>query len=427
MNVKKTNAKIIISLMLSAIMLLGLAVPALADVNPKGIKLLNDSGDFTLKEGKALQLKVEILPGDADQLVVYSSSNKSIADVDENGLITSNKTGSAIITATTSNKLTAKCTIKVIKEVLPAALSVEKNSIVMDVGDSKKLDVKVSPDNSTDKLLKYKSSKTSVVTVNADGNMVAKKKGDAKITVTTINGISISCSVKVVAKGTPVSMELNHADLTLAIMQSAQLIPQYPEGTANTKTTYSSSDKSVAVVDKYGYITGKGQGSATITIKADNGISKSVPVTVTSELMNGVLGDTAPEVTVNDISNIKKEVIRLVNAERKKAGLSALSTHSSLQKAADIRAEEIVKKMSHTRPDGSKWSTAITAQGIKYSVVAENIAAGQATAEQVVNSWMGSEGHRANILNKSVKYIAVGYCYEPNSAYMHFWSQLFLG
>lgn len=427
MKIKKNNAKIIISLVLSAIMLLGITVPVLAAVNPKGIKLLNNSDDYTLKEGKTLQLKVEILPEDSDQLVTYSSSNKAVAEIDENGLITAKKAGSAIITAATSNKLTAKCTIKIIKEVLPSSLSSDQNSLILAAGDSKKLDVKVTPANSTDKLLKFKSSKTSVITVDADGNLLAKKKGDAKITITSVNGISIICSVIVVAKGTPVSMELNHTDVTLGIMQSAQVIPTYPEGTSNTKTTYSTSNKKVATVDKYGYITGKGEGSATITAKASNGITKTISVTVTSEVINGVKGDTAPEVTVNDISNIVKEVIRLVNVERKKAGLSSLSTHSSLQKAADIRAEEIVKKMSHTRPDGSKWSTAIAAQGIKYSVVAENIAAGQATAEQVVNSWMGSEGHRANILNKSVKYIAVGYYYEPTSAYKHFWSQLFLG
>ncbi len=117
------------------------------------------------------------------------------------------------------------------------------------------------------------------------------------------------------------------------------------------------------------------------------------------------------------------QVVSLVNAERAKAGLSALTVDSSLQAAADVRAREIETSFSHTRPDGTSFATAIKAQGITYRTAGENIAYGQRTPEEVVNAWMNSEGHRANILNAGYTKIGVGY--YQNSRGVNYWSQEF--
>ena len=130
--------------------------------------------------------------------------------------------------------------------------------------------------------------------------------------------------------------------------------------------------------------------------------------------------DTADEGSVHPYIN---EVLKLVNEERAKAGLSELKLDAAVTAAANVRAKEIKQSFSHTRPDGSSFSTALTEQGAAYRGSGENIAWGQKTPEQVMNAWMNSDGHRANILNKSFTNLGVGY-YLDESGTAH-WVQLF--
>lgn len=121
------------------------------------------------------------------------------------------------------------------------------------------------------------------------------------------------------------------------------------------------------------------------------------------------------------------EVIRLVNVERKKAGLSELKKNTTLCTAANVRANEIVKLFSHDRPDGTSCFTVLSQYNIDNMTAGENIAAGQRTPEEVVTSWMNSPGHRANILNGSFKEIGIGSVYFSDSDYNYYWVQLFIG
>lgn len=118
-----------------------------------------------------------------------------------------------------------------------------------------------------------------------------------------------------------------------------------------------------------------------------------------------------------------KQVLKLVNAERKKAGLTELTWDDTVATAAMTRSTEIEKSFSHTRPDGRNFGTAITDLGITYRGAGENIAWGQKTPEAVMNAWMNSEGHRANILNPNFKKLGVGY--RTNSQGTPYWTQLF--
>lgn len=116
------------------------------------------------------------------------------------------------------------------------------------------------------------------------------------------------------------------------------------------------------------------------------------------------------------------EVVRLVNIERAKEGLDALTVDTAVQSAAQVRAQETVMSFSHTRPDGRSCYTALDEAGATYSGAGENIAYGQETPEEVVDTWMNSPGHRANILNSSYTHIGVG-CYDNGGTY--YWSQFF--
>lgn len=129
--------------------------------------------------------------------------------------------------------------------------------------------------------------------------------------------------------------------------------------------------------------------------------------------------DDASKFSVHDVA---QQVLALVNEERRKAGVAPLTLSAELQSAAAIRAEEITRRFSHTRPDGSKFSTVIP--NGKYTM-GENIAAGKNTAAKVVQQWMNSPGHRANILRSDYTELGVGYVYKENSQYMHYWVQIF--
>lgn len=117
-----------------------------------------------------------------------------------------------------------------------------------------------------------------------------------------------------------------------------------------------------------------------------------------------------------------EQVVDLVNAERAKVNLPALTMSEELNNAAQIRAVETTKSFSHTRPNGSSFSSVLSENNISYRGAGENIAWGQKTPEAVVNAWMNSAGHRANILNKKFTTIGVGYHLNNGKPY---WTQLF--
>ena len=136
-----------------------------------------------------------------------------------------------------------------------------------------------------------------------------------------------------------------------------------------------------------------------------------------------------PGTTASTPEELAAEVVRLVNVERSKEGLSPLGTFDSLTQAAQIRAPEVGVLFSHDRPDGTSCFTALDQTGAKKGAYTwgENIAAGNATAAETVAQWMNSPGHRANILNPKYTHIGVGYCYDAASTYRHNWVQMFVG
>lgn len=125
---------------------------------------------------------------------------------------------------------------------------------------------------------------------------------------------------------------------------------------------------------------------------------------------------TPTPVAGTNLGDLASQVVAQVNQEREKQGLGALRVDGELTRAAQVRAREIVERFSHTRPDGSAWST------VSGSAYGENIAMGQQTADKVMAAWMTSEGHRANILRAS--YGSIGVCAFVSNGVVH-WVQLF--
>lgn len=126
----------------------------------------------------------------------------------------------------------------------------------------------------------------------------------------------------------------------------------------------------------------------------------------------------------SDSSSYALEVLSLVNAERAKAGVGALKMDASAERAANIRAKEIQQTFSHTRPNGSGFNTALTEAGVNFRAYGENIAYGQNSPQEVMQVWMNSAGHRANILNGSFTSIGIGHTETGNG--VDYWTQLFI-
>lgn len=124
------------------------------------------------------------------------------------------------------------------------------------------------------------------------------------------------------------------------------------------------------------------------------------------------------------ITNYENEVVRLVNSERAKNGLSPLTQDWELSRVARFKSQDMKDNayFSHTSPIYGSPFDMIKNFGISYRTAGENIARGQATPQAVVNAWMNSSGHRANILNKSYKKIGVGYVSDGR-----YWTQMFIG
>ncbi|MFB6836816.1 CAP domain-containing protein [Streptomyces sp. NPDC056361] len=122
-------------------------------------------------------------------------------------------------------------------------------------------------------------------------------------------------------------------------------------------------------------------------------------------------------------SSAADQVIALVNAERAKAGCGPLTANATLTRAAQGHSDDMAARdfFDHTNPDGKGPGDRVTAAGYPWSTYGENIAMGQQTPEQVMDAWMNSSGHRANILNCDFKEIGIGI----HSSGGPYWTQVF--
>ena len=126
-------------------------------------------------------------------------------------------------------------------------------------------------------------------------------------------------------------------------------------------------------------------------------------------------------------SSMTSQVVNLVNSERAAQGLTALQKDSRLAALAQQKAEDMAKNQyfSHTSPTYGSAFDMLKAAGYNYKTAGENIAMGQKSAASVMDGWMHSSGHRANILHTSYEKIGVGYAVSADG--MPYWVQIFAG
>ncbi|WHY01661.1 SafA/ExsA family spore coat assembly protein [Neobacillus sp. DY30] len=137
-------------------------------------------------------------------------------------------------------------------------------------------------------------------------------------------------------------------------------------------------------------------------------------------------GDKVTIPSFDATKSIESQVVQLTNQERAKNGLKPLIQDWELSRVARYKSLDMRDKnyFSHTSPTYGSPFTMMKNFGISYRAAAENIAAGQTTAQGVVNAWMNSSGHRANIL--STRYTHIGVGYAQGGSQRHYWTQMFI-
>jgi uncharacterized YkwD family protein/spore coat assembly protein SafA len=175
------------------------------------------------------------------------------------------------------------------------------------------------------------------------------------------------------------------------------------------------------------YTVQKGDSLWKIAVKYQIGLSEIIAAN--PQIKNTSLIYQGQKITVPNIDDVKaqeNEVIRLVNVERTKRGLSALKTNWQVSRIARYKSKDMadLNYFSHySKTYGSPFDM-LENFGVKFSAAGENIASGQTTPSQVVTAWMNSPGHRSNILSLSYTQIGVGLA--KNKYGKTYWTQMFI-
>ena len=266
-----------------------------------GVKL--SQSEVTLNVGGSGTLYAYISPSTAtNQSVTWSSSDATVAKVDNRGNVTGVKAGTAVITVKTSDGgYTAKCTVKVqTQTVLPRSLTLDRTSLTLDVGNKTRLTATLSPSNVTNPNVSWKSENTAVAKVDASGMVTAVGVGTTRIIASAdANGTAAICvvSVKKLVKSISIS-----GSSTVSALSTIQLKATVSPSDANSNVTWSSSNTSIATVDQSGNVKGLKEGKVTISATATDGSGAvgTYQVTVTKAVVTYLmLGDSYVETGSN--------------------------------------------------------------------------------------------------------------------------------
>lgn len=240
---------------------------------PKSVKL--NKNDITFGIGEKYTLVTTVENGDISQ-VAFTTSDRKVATVDNNGKITAVGTGTATITANTYNGLKAKCKVTVKK--LADSIKLDKTSITLGVGEQYDFSSSI-PNGTAAYFRSYYSDNTAIATVQKSGGlMTAKTAGTTTIRCKLSSGREATC--KVTVKSAPSSVTLNYTTSTLKVGQSEAIKVTYNNNAYSFKNKWTSSNTYIATVNSDGKIYAKSLGSTTISYRTYNNKTASFKLTV---------------------------------------------------------------------------------------------------------------------------------------------------
>ena len=366
-------------------------------------KITLSNTSLTLTEGDSSQLTATVAPSNAtNKTVSWSSSDTSVAVVADDGSVTAKSAGTATITCSSANgAVKATCPVTVKAKVYPVTgVSLDRTSLTLTEGESSQLVATVSPSNATDKSVGWSSSNSSVAFVTSDGIVTAKGAGSATITCTTEDGAKkATCSVTVKNATVSVSsVSLDRTSLGLVGGTTGALKATVnPSNATNQGVTWSSNNTSVATVSSSGVVTAKAAGSATITVRTDDG-GKTATCTVT--VSNAIVAVTGVSVSPTSLSLTAGETYRLTpTVSPSNATNTAVSWSSSNTSVASVASDGTVT----AKAAGSATITCTTQDGSMKATCSVTVTAPGPTLsfipQKVINGMKGFE--------------AVSYVYQP--------------
>lgn len=256
-----------------------------------GITLNRTSGE--LKVTESLQLSATVMPANAyDKNILWSSSDPTVATVDNTGLVTASSEGNAVITATSvSNpEVTATSSITVIPTPV-SSIELSDSEIAIEVGQTSTLEANVLPSTATNKTVTWRSADNSIATVSEDGVITGVSLGTVNIYATAADGsnVTATCIVNVVPTiATGIDIDTPEST-SFKVGETIQLTATVIPGNATDKSVrWTSSDNSIAKVDTDGLVTAVKEG--TVRIKATNSadIEAEIELTVIPTLAESI-------------------------------------------------------------------------------------------------------------------------------------------
>ena len=259
----------ILTLLLAALLLIPLLAigSAQAAVTPAVVQLSQSSAVIDMAVGSRLTLSATVLPDGASQRVTWTSSNRRVATVSSSGVVTARARGTVTITAKArGTNVSASCTVTVVNSNLPDGISLGLNHVNMERFSTRQLTATVWPDN-VDTSVKWKSSRSSIVSVDKNGLLTAKKAGAATITCYSVKDktVKATLTVTVYQKATPRSLTMTPATEVMVRGDTLQLRATPTPSDASAYVTWRVSSKSRASITADGLLTAKQTGWVTVT------------------------------------------------------------------------------------------------------------------------------------------------------------------
>ena len=317
--------------------------PVEGEVVPVAEITLN-STSMELFIGNTGQLKATVLPNNATYKgLIWTSSDESVATVDQSGKVSALALGMADITAhSTDNKVLGVCEVAVIQKA--ESIVLDKAELEIYVGDEPTaLVATISPAEHTTKLLSWSSSRTYVATVDENGNVNAVSAGTTTIQVKALDGSGLSAQCVVTVYKHAESITLNKQAITVYKDKTYRLTATVTPSNSNKAVIWTSDNADIATVNESGTVTGVGPGTTTVTATTKDGsLTASCEVTVYQYVTSIVLNRTEIDMFVGD-----EPVALTATVSPSEYVNNSISWYSSNRNIAKVDSDGVITAVSN--------------------------------------------------------------------------------
>ncbi len=294
---------------------------------------------LSIVKGESKQLTATVLPEDAsNKNVTWTSSDTTIATVDEAGKVSTIAEGTVTITATSveNDQISNTSTIAVETSIVEVTeITITPSTFSLAIGGTQQLLATVLPEDATNKEVIWTSNDTTIVTVDDNGNVTAISEGTVTITATSVENDQMNSTSTITVEASIIEVteiQIISATSSIAIGDIGKItISIVPENATNKEVTWSSSDTTIATVDDNGNITAINEGTVAITVASveDPQITVSTDITIVASIIEVTeiqIVDVTSPIEIGDIGKINISILP-ENATNKEVTWSSSDTN----------------------------------------------------------------------------------------------------